>query len=116
MENNTIYSWLFFGVGFAIVSKLFQFRGKRTTGHILVIPAAWCLVIALMCSVIDFARLYGRVSWQAFILIGLAGLVIVAFQGMVIGLGLRPPRKVGWLIPVALSGLGILYWLWQQWV
>nr|WKN38421.1 hypothetical protein K4G66_06865 [Tunicatimonas sp. TK19036] len=116
LESNTIYSWLFFGVGLSVVAKVLQARGRRTTGNILVIPAAWCLIIALMCSVTDFARLYGRVPWQAITLIILAGLSVVAFQGMMIGLSQRPPQKVGWLIPVIMLGLGGLFWLWKLWV
>lgn len=82
----------------------------------LVIPAAGCLIIALMGSVTDFARLYGRAPWQALSLIGLAVLSVTAFQIMTIGFGQRPPWKAGWLSLVLVICLGILFWLWQRWV
>lgn len=116
MESDTVYTWLFFGIVFSVVSKLLQYQGKKIAGNIAVIPAAVCLLVALMLSVTDFARLYGRVTSQALSLIGIAVLVIIALQMLIIGYNREPPRKLNWLIPILIIGIGTFFWLWQRWV
>ncbi len=117
MENNTIYTWLFIGIGLSIVSKLLLYQDKKKAGNIIVIPAAFCLLTALLFTVTDFARLYGRAPQQALSLLGLAGVVVAIFQIMMIRLSRSSSfRQAGWFIPIIVLGLSAFFWLWQRWV
>jgi len=105
------------GIGLSVVSKLLLYQGKKRAGNIIAIPAAFCLLTALLFTITDFVRLYGRAPEQALSLLGLAGIVIAVFQLMMVkASGSFAFHRVGWFIPVIVLSLGIFFWLWHQWV
>ena len=117
MENSTIYTWLFIGIGLSVVSKLSLYQGKRRAGNILAIPAAFCLLTALMFSATDFARLYGRAPERALSLLALAGAAATMFQLLIIRANQSfSVRQMGWSIPLIVLALGVFLWLWYRWV